>query len=893
MPGNAKTTNQNNLVLKSIEARRPAKAPVLGAAVAGLMLLPHATPALANCSPYPSSSGDIVTCDGNPNGYKAIGLDELTVNIVPGTNFNGPFLISNSGILDITTAGNMNSVTLNNNDVIRFENLGNMNQGLVITGDGDYTVINRSGAFINTPFTMTGDSDNTILNEGTLNNGITVTGDGTTGIRNAENAFINNGIFINGASQTVVDNMGTIQSNTLLGSGDDAIVNHGNGTINGAIDEGAGDDQFLMKNGKVNADIQQNTGKDYFQLSGGEVTGFIRSGDDDDLMDWTSGGLLGGIDMGDGTDRANLYSLDSSQLRQIQIDGGQGADDKLFIFSAAIQDPQRLKRWELIGLTSGTTLTLNDNLVLGDSGTLTGKLAIDTTASVLAGDRHSTISAFDAGSDAVVENAGTIDLTNGSDSTADTLMIFGDYTGASGLLKLQSVLGTDGSPSDKLVIDGGTATGSTGIDIANVGGTGKRTKLDGILVVEAVNGATTDPKSFKLAQRVTAGAYEYLLFRGSTDGTNEFNYYLRNHIRDIDIPDIDPPYHPPPDIVDPDKPDGGDGDNDNDGDDDHVGGDYDIPLIRPEVPILSAVPAVTRGLLRTTIGTFHDRMGEQEWLTGADAGHVAWMRVFGKSYNLDMGGLLGSEFDGNFWGMQLGAPVYTTEHANGQEDTLGLFAGYSRGNGDIEGNLFGLVKLNVGDLGIDAYNIGGYWTHTWTNGSYVDAVVMQSWLNVNTSSIGGYSTKIDGSATTLSLEAGTPFAITDGWAIEPQAQIIWSGIDFDKAHDPGSSIRYNVGDGVTGRLGFRVTGTYDVDGKKVNPFLLANVWHSFEAKDTLKLENAAFSNKLDMTTLELGVGVSAQLNTQASVYAKASYDMNLGGNDFHAIEGNIGLNVKW
>jgi hypothetical protein len=50
-------------------------------------------------------------------------------------------------------------------------------------------------------------------------------------------------------------------------------------------------------------------------------------------------------------------------------------------------------------------------------------------------------------------------------------------------------------------------------------------------------------------------------------------------------------------------------------------------------------------------------MGEQEWLNGADAGHVAWMRVFGRSYSDDMGGLPGSEFDGNFWGMQIGVPV--------------------------------------------------------------------------------------------------------------------------------------------------------------------------------------------------------------------------------------------
>ena len=94
------------------------------------------------------------------------------------------------------------------------------------------------------------------------------------------------------------------------------------------------------------------------------------------------------------------------------------------------------------------------------------------------------------------------------------------YFGQSSTIGLNTRLGTDGSPSDRLVIDGGTASGNTFLKIANTTGAGALTTGNGILVVDAINGATTASGAFSLSRPVVAGPYEYTLFRSSVDAGN-------------------------------------------------------------------------------------------------------------------------------------------------------------------------------------------------------------------------------------------------------------------------------------------------------------------------------------------------------------------------------------
>src|SRR5262249_38418499 len=154
-------------------------------------------------------------------------------------------------------------------------------------------------------------------------------------------------------------------------------------------------------------------------------------------------------------------------------------------------------------------------LTMGDSGTGTGTLNIDSTSTVSAGNGTHTVAPFDSSELVRVNNAGTIDLTNSGDSTTDRFVVRGEYLGQSGNLDLQTFLGTDNSPSDQLVIQGGggRAAGKTAINITNVNGPGAATTGNGIRVVDddLAGGATTDAGSFVLGSRTAAGVFEYQL----------------------------------------------------------------------------------------------------------------------------------------------------------------------------------------------------------------------------------------------------------------------------------------------------------------------------------------------------------------------------------------------
>ncbi len=104
----------------------------------------------------------------------------------------------------------------------------------------------------------------------------------------------------------------------------------------------------------------------------------------------------------------------------------------------------------------------------------------------------------------------------------------GNYIGTGGTLGLNTFLGTDGSPSDRLIINGGTATGNSQIRVTNAGGPGALTTGNGILVVDTINGGTTTPRMFTLAGPVVAGPYNYSLFRSTVDPSNPQAWFLRS-----------------------------------------------------------------------------------------------------------------------------------------------------------------------------------------------------------------------------------------------------------------------------------------------------------------------------------------------------------------------------
>lgn len=331
---------------------------------------------------------------------------------------------------------------------------------------------------------------------------------------------------------------------------DKNYFNMSGGVIDRNLVTGFDQDTVIVSGGTIGGNISVSGGNDSVTVTGGSIGGDVLLSFGEDTFNWNGGGIIyGTIELGGDNDTATLSNLNNGNLGATKaISGGLGTD-AVTLSNVDLSNVSRLQNWETVNATNDTELTFRGTLALGDSGTGTGTLNVDATSTLYGGGGNGGVSAVTTGQLANVVNAGRIDLTNGGSSLTDTFTIAGNYTGNDGLLLLQTVLGADSSASDKLVISGGTASGGTSVTVVNVGGTGAATTQDGIMVVQALNGATTTSSAFALNGPVAAGAYEYYLFKGGVSAGSNENWYLRSTlISSTPAPAPDPlePTPPPP-----------------------------------------------------------------------------------------------------------------------------------------------------------------------------------------------------------------------------------------------------------------------------------------------------------------------------------------------------------
>lgn len=452
-----------------------------------------------------------------------------------------------------------------------------------------------------------------------------------------------------------------------------------------------------------------------------------------------------------------------------------------------------------------------------------------------------------------------------------------DYVGEDGNIGLNTYLDTDGSPSDRLVIDGGSATGTSGLIIANTTGGGALTTGNGILVIDAVNGGITDPAAFHLAAPAVAGPYEYSLYRSSVDASGPENWYLRSELDGL--PDPTPDY-------------------------------------RPEVSLYVAIPSMAVIYGRQILDTLHERVGEEEQLKGrTDIGedekfNGVWLRGIGQwgHRDGDPHGIYDGapEYDYRFGAIQGGLDFYRREK-DGVTDHAGMYVAYGHGVMDVEQDRLTSAR-DAGRNDFNAFSVGGYWTRFGENGWYLDGILQGTWYNMTAKSnrdteIGFPDQDVDGFGFAASLEGGYPFDLGNGWQLEPQAQIIWQTIDMDDFNDGAADIRYDNVNSLTGRIGARLARTWEAEEATASePAQLAtvwgrvNLWHEFTGKAETSVSSAdgfvPFSSDLDDTWIEFGIGATRQISAKTSLYGNINFSTSFDGNNY-AWDGKVGVRVNW
>ncbi|MBP2561221.1 fibronectin-binding autotransporter adhesin [Neorhizobium galegae] len=507
-------------------------------------------------------------------------------------------------------------------------------------------------------------------------------------------------------------------------------------------------------------------------------------------------------------------------------------------------------KWTLTGTdTAATNWTIYDG-TLAVNGTVGGTMDV-RAAGVLQG----------IGQVGTTTSGGTIAPGN----SIGTLTIAGNYTGTGGTLAIETVLGGDTSPTDRLVVTGNTA-GTTNVTVTNLGGGGGQT-VEGIKIVD-VGGTSAGTFSllgdyvFEGDQAVVGGAYAYRLYQGGVSTPADGDWYLRSTLL---------------------NPAG-------------VG----IGMVyAPSVPLYETYAGVLQTL--NEFGTLRQRSSGRAIDNGQaenDPTKAIWTRIDSTHAHLNpRTSTTGTEYDLDTWTMQAGIDGMLHEGRSGAL-VGGLSFHFDTASADISS------RFGKGSIDTTGYGFDGTLTWYGNSGFYVDTQAAVTWYDSNLNSGTLQSTLADGNdgfGYGLSVEAGQKIALTRQWSLTPQAQLAYSSVRFDDFTDAyGTAVSLDDADSLTGRLG--VSADYDSDWKdaagrisRSKFYGIANLYYDF--LDGSNVDVSGIKVVSDNQPLWGGLSLGGSLSwsddryaVHGEAFARTSLK-DFGGSN--SIGAKVGFSVKW
>ncbi len=496
---------------------------------------------------------------------------------------------------------------------------------------------------------------------------------------------------------------------------------------------------------------------------------------------------------------------------------------------------------------SNINLALNNNSVWTGAATNAKQVDIDSS------------SIWNLTGDADVESMHVLGqmnfISNSSDTNSrapydnfSTLTINSNVTG-SGSFTFNVQLGDNDSPVDRLYVIG-NASGDHGVQVINQGGLGALTTGDGINLI-TVDGETHSG-SFTMSNSVSAGAYEYFLYK-----IDDYRWNLQSNL-------INP--GPEPEI------------------------EPEEIAYRPEVPGYIAAPWLNAFYGFTTLGSLHERRGSAE---GAAEGfnQDSWGRIRGQHNNFDAGRF---SYDSNIWFMQLGHDVYQAKNAAGTQVTGGMMITLGKQNSDTRDRARAInpdLSIDTGKIKTEAYGFGGYYTLMTEEGGYLDIVSQATLYRNNYES--QHNTKHNGYGVVMSAEVGQPYPLAAGWVVEPQGQLKYQYLhlspkNFNDAISEIGGTDYSVGQV---RAGLRLFSDSS-EKRDIKPYLTTDVLHQLGRNPQVTVATVDIRPDFTKTFWQGGAGVTAKVNSQVDLYADAKYQKSFDGK-LDGYLGNLGVKVSF
>ena len=440
-----------------------------------------------------------------------------------------------------------------------------------------------------------------------------------------------------------------------------------------------------------------------------------------------------------------------------------------------------------------------------------------------------------------------------------TLTLTGDYAGGA-TVTMNTQLGDSSSATSRLVIQGGTS-GSSPVLVNSAGGAGAQTAGDGITIIE-VAGASP-PESFRLAQPVQAGAYEYLLFQGGALDAND--WFLRSEFAE------------PPTATDPAPP---------------------VPAYRPGVAGYVLGPQVNLEYGFTAIGNLRARVGDQGRLTNAERDRPdddAWLRV-----HVDEIDAVGARFqalDLSIDTLQFGTDIHAYQMGTATA-RFGVMAsvGESRTTFFDPARAIAGLPTRAGDAETDVKGAGAYWTVHGASGGYFDmAAQLLHYQNRYRDSYLA-SGKQSGWGGTLSAEIGAPFALgATNWRIEPQLQLAYQRLELDDFRDEVGSVARVTDDALRARAGVQLfrAPTKWLGLSDASPYVALGAQRDFGDAASVVVGNTAVREQLADTTADVSLGFTGSVRTGIALHLDVRYQQSTAGEERDGVRANFGFRMSF
>jgi outer membrane autotransporter protein len=275
----------------------------------------------------------------------------------------------------------------------------------------------------------------------------------------------------------------------------------------------------------------------------------------------------------------------------------------------------------------------------------------------------------------------------------------------------------------------------------------------------------------------------------------------------------------------------------------------------------SGVAAGNLVLWRWENNSLNSRMGE---LRNKDVNPGDWFRIYKGEH--EMAGLEDRRATQQYTGFQYGHDKVV--QMSGRTWRAGYAVGFTDANS----------TFSRGEGDSSSLSVGAYATWLGDKGHYLDLVVKQGRLSTSYDSYLNNSaqTKVSGSyhnwGTSASAEYGYRKALTGGWYVEPQAEVMLGRVSSaNYTASDGTSVNHNAMNSVIGRLGLaagRSLGNSSLYAK-------ASIFRELSAKSrvTMSTDNmGAVTLKQDLKEnwLEFAVGLTRQLQDNTNSYLEIS-----------------------